>query len=1114
MGTEVSRRRQAFVHVGLLMILATASAGGGQEPSISVAKELEALAAAPRGESAAGQCGGLLQAIDGESSLSALDRAKALEKLRQICSGKLPWSDPLLARIADRSLVRHRIIADEEPAAFCLALQELGYLEHVHGRLRQAYGLYHEALAVAQNYNGKGMTNEDLARALDSMSSLLLDAPNLERDPNAAWHYADRSVRLRRQATPFRAEKLVSALTTRARVEEAWLVEPPKKSAKSALATARDTLYEAERISRGLGPEFRVEMGRLHNNLGSVLYRLGELPEAIEFLEKAERLRQDDGTGKPSRQLASTQQTLGQVYFDLGDYPRSIAYHRQAVENHGLWVGKTDPSRYGESLVGLATVLEEAGRWEEALEIQNQALKLRQDAADRAAASQPGSDGEAQMLLARSLTRLGALQQRMGMDSAERSLTRALAIEERVLGARSNATRAETLYELAKLWWENGEREQFRDAISRCLKELGEIGEGGILLLEATALSALSSNEPRAGLETLARASQYAAEVFGPDHPYQAGLLQRRAELRSLLDDWSGAVGDALLAQRLSLPQVKAVLQAFPRDQALVFAADRRRSLDLAFQLTELYPQAASSYAEEVWQAASSSRMLVRDAEIDRQRLLRSATDRQLAGAAQRLTSARERYAYLLVQTQGTSETHSTRLREARRQLAEAEEVVASKTRPLLRSTVAEPSIRALRKELPDGAAMVSFFQYRRQTGSNAYFAFVLGSSRVQAVYLGETITLDWLVQQWREAVLTPGASVEDRRRAGEALRRKIWDPIAPQLDRPGNVFVVPDGSLYQIPFAALPAPDSGYLIEKGWAFHTLTAERDLVRRPVQPGLGPWLALGAVDYEQASLGTEVSENLLRGDPESSPSAWRGCPGGLPSFLNLPASAAEIQDLKALWHRLQPAATADLALATLTGRDATERALRKTVAGQRVIHLATHGFILSCRLEPPRPAIRGIGGLSLSSSMDATELPAFSGLVLAGANTRETANRSDEDGILTEDEILDLDLDSVDWVVLSACNSGLGTFRPGEGLIGMLRAFQVAGAKTVIASLWSVRDRAARAWMRELYRARFERRVSTLEAVRQASLRRLEFLRKKGIDNPADWAGFVSSGQWQ
>ena len=121
----------------------------------------------------------------------------------------------------------------------------------------------------------------------------------------------------------------------------------------------------------------------------------------------------------------------------------------------------------------------------------------------------------------------------------------------------------------------------------------------------------------------------------------------------------------------------------------------------------------------------------------------------------------------------------------------------------------------------------------------------------------------------------------------------------------------------------------------------------------------------------------------------------------------------------------------------------------------------------------------------------------------------------EDGILTAEEIAAMDLDGVEWAVLSACQTGVGQVEAGEGVLGLRRAFQVAGAGTVVMSLWSVDDRSTRDWMRELYRGRLQEGLPTAEAVREASLRLLRLQRDDlGATHPFFWAGFVAAGDWR
>jgi CHAT domain-containing protein len=100
-------------------------------------------------------------------------------------------------------------------------------------------------------------------------------------------------------------------------------------------------------------------------------------------------------------------------------------------------------------------------------------------------------------------------------------------------------------------------------------------------------------------------------------------------------------------------------------------------------------------------------------------------------------------------------------------------------------------------------------------------------------------------------------------------------------------------------------------------------------------------------------------------------------------------------------------------------------------------------------------------------------------------------------------------------VLSACNTALGEIRPGEGVLGLRRAFQIAGARTVIMSLWSVDDQATRRWMQALYEARLARSLDTADAVRSASLAVLAERRAAHRStHPFYWAAFVAAGDWR
>jgi CHAT domain-containing protein len=209
---------------------------------------------------------------------------------------------------------------------------------------------------------------------------------------------------------------------------------------------------------------------------------------------------------------------------------------------------------------------------------------------------------------------------------------------------------------------------------------------------------------------------------------------------------------------------------------------------------------------------------------------------------------------------------------------------------------------------------------------------------------------------------------------------------------------------------------------------------------------------------------------------------------------------------------------------LTGASASETSLKSQAPGQTVIHLATHGFVAGDTCLPGPPGQRGVGGIApvVQTSPGRTEIPASAPspwlsrrvwLALAGANRARDHHVDENEGLLTAEEVLTLDLAGTDWVVLSACHSGLAEAWSREGMLGMRRAFDLAGARTVIASQWAVEDEATREWMQVLYAARAGGAASPAVAIEAAGRAILSERRRAGRStHPFYWGAFTASGE--
>ena len=172
----------------------------------------------------------------------------------------------------------------------------------------------------------------------------------------------------------------------------------------------------------------------------------------------------------------------------------------------------------------------------------------------------------------------------------------------------------------------------------------------------------------------------------------------------------------------------------------------------------------------------------------------------------------------------------------------------------------------------------------------------------------------------------------------------------------------------------------------------------------------------------------------------------------------------------------------------------------------MLHIASHGFFLKdgAREGASAPAAPGTGVSDAGATIENPLLR--SGIALAGANLGHDIRG---DGILTALEASGLNLWGTKLVTLSACDTGVGEVRNGEGVYGLRRAFLLAGTETLVMSLWPVSDYIARETMVTYY-AGLRAGLGRGEALRQA---KLAIIKRKARQHPFYWASFIQSGEW-
>jgi CHAT domain-containing protein len=300
-------------------------------------------------------------------------------------------------------------------------------------------------------------------------------------------------------------------------------------------------------------------------------------------------------------------------------------------------------------------------------------------------------------------------------------------------------------------------------------------------------------------------------------------------------------------------------------------------------------------------------------------------------------------------------------------------------------------------------------------------------------------------------------------------------------------VLVSPDGAFARFPPAALPGKRPGTY---------LNDEAAVVVVPVPQLLGE-LRAGAQSRPSGEDKMLVVGNVDYGEPavKAQGAEWPA----------LPATITETRDVSDIFRRYHPNGTINM----LTGSNATAAEVRALLGGNRFVHLATHAYVERGRSRRAANTRAGCNADPVSDWQLSRVGPhpgLLVGLAFAGANRERLPERPES--FLTALELAELDLAGTDLVVLSACESGTGP-DIGEGELGLQRAFQVASASTVVASLWRVDDESTERLMTDFYRELWGNGVSAEEALRRAqkSLRN-----SPGGADPVVWAAWVASGE--
>ncbi|MDY7229150.1 CHAT domain-containing tetratricopeptide repeat protein [Hyalangium rubrum] len=944
--------------------------------------------------------------------------------------------------------LRESVLGDKHPeVADCLDL--LGALYRFQGEFDRAEPLIQRGLAIREG--AFGQNHPDVAQSLNNLANIYQAQGLYDR----AEPLYQRSLAIREATLGKNHPSVAASLNNLAVLND-----------RQGRYSRAEPLYQrALAIREAAFDKDHPIVATSLNNLAILYAEQGLYSRAEPLYQRALRIR-EAALGKNHPDLAASLGNLANLYSDQGMYSRAEPFYQRALAlKKEAAFGKDHPD-IAIHLNNLAVLYDRQGLYSRAEPLYQRALEIRE-----------ATLGKNHHDVAASLNNLADVYAKQGAyGRAEQLHQRSLAIYEAVFG-KTNPEVGQTLNSLARVYAEQGQYSRAEPLYQR----------------------ALATNEA----------------TLGKNHPAVARSLNDLATLQLARRRLAAAV--PLLARAFAMSEQRLRHEALDFSEARLasFLQLLRADEERLYAVVQSHPNDAS-----MRRLALSAALLLKGRSMEETAHISRAVYRGLGSQGrdtfERLRGLRTQLASLSLQGPGSRPlpVYQKQLRELAEQGDALEADLAQRSAPL-RALTALPSpaviVDRVAQSLPKDSALIEFIYHEDHSrvpkpgepkAQLRYLALVLfPNATTVALDLGPAEPIDSTALHLRAALANRDVAFHAH---AQTLYQLAFRPLLPLLGKTRRLFLSPDGQLSLVPFSALH--DGRQFLVESFDFTYLTSGKDLLPRlqetahassvvvlaapdfdaPLQPP-DSFQGGGEAQKHRAASLEHFFSSLREG---SAPRAWVTAP--------LPGTRNEAEAIQ----RLLPQAQLFL------GANATkQRLLNLPTPG--ILHLATHGFFLEDAAAPD--GSRGVGHFGALGEEPAASRPPDpllrSGLLLAGASAATASSRApSENALVTALELASLDLWGTQLVVLSACDTGRGDVKMGQGVYGMRRAFIVAGAETVVTSLWKVDDQTTSTLMEAYYRnllAGQGRATALREAMR--ALRTTQ-------PHPHFWAPFIALGK--
>jgi CHAT domain-containing protein/tetratricopeptide (TPR) repeat protein len=1016
-----------------------------------------------------------------------------------------------MAKAAAQALgVRHGLTLDAQ-AAQARALQNAGRYAEADTALAAACDARRKSYGDLHPKTGRCLAQQaELARQsgeFDKAADLIGKALSIQDGAMAAGDPAGFSTRSEAAAIALRQARLPEAQdmleSLLADAEAAGDVETAI-AAKGDLAEVVDERGDharAETLAKEVLAHQTGILGDAHPNtvatlssLGAIYRKQGRLAEA-EAVFKDAYGRFDKVLGLGHRSTIVAANNLGEILEKEGLYDQAEPYLRTAVEGSRKVLGDSHPSTLV-AMNNLALLNESQGNFDKAEAFYKSAIAVF---TRKAGANHPDT-----IAFVNNLAYLHLLKEEF--DKAEPLFRQVAAAWTKTYGARHQNTLkarnslARTLHRTGKL---ADAETLFRDVLGTRRQVLGERHldvlrseiDYGNLLRTAKRLDEADS------LLTSARA--VAESVLGPLHPYTFEALNALAAVKEGKGDLKGGfdVRQTLFARRTDfLNRMLYVTGDNAREGYVrLHQPELAAYMDL---LTRLDPVAAGRGFLDI---SLNRKGILFKVASELQQMGRLSRDPELERLSRELTETRKKLAALTLSgpTEETRDNHVeivSGLEESINRL----QGDLGRASVRFQKTTERIKLEELVSFLPDEAVLVDF-QVFSVEGRQRLVAATLrkedGKPVFGMVQYKDAAAVDAAIQKYRTDIQSEEIELDEMLETGQKTYDLIWKPLAEAVGSKSRVYVIPDGMLNILPFTALVEKNGKYLIER-LDLHIYTTARNLLPSKLPAAQGGYMINAGPDYNTDAVAGKDTLEKARSRGGAVHEGLRGMSSGMRGLKFDPLPGAE-KEGQLIRQKVEGVGKPNVIFSKAAAQEQVLRDLRQP---PEILHIATHGFFLKPddTLRKRLLKLQRGGDIQLPPPGDNPLLR--SGLAFAGINANAQLLGeidTDNDGVLTALEVLGLDLTGTRLAILSACETGLGEIHEGEGVYGLRRAFQEAGAGSVVSSLWEVSDAGTQTLMNALY-GRLLAGQSPHRALREAQM---EMLRIGQWSSPYIWSAF-------